>query len=100
VLDQHHQRRLAVTGPGAQVPSCRLAGPAGWAHQDDVDTGEQVPRRLGPPAAGVRHEDHPAQIDTEFGRRHHPGSGRPTAAHQLPACDAAARRAKANVVAP
>ena len=58
-----------------QVPGRRLAGPAGRAHQDDVDAGQQVPRRLGPPATRVRHEDHPAQVDAEFGCRHHPGVG-------------------------
>ena len=74
-LEQHHQGRLAVARPGRQVARRGQAGPAGRAHQDGVDTGEEVTGRLGPPVAGVGHEDDPAQIEPEPGGRHHPGVG-------------------------
>jgi hypothetical protein len=73
VLDQDHQRRLALAGAGTQMARRRQPGSAGRAHQDHVDAGQEVTRRLGPPAAGVGHEDDPAQVDTEVGRRHHAG---------------------------
>jgi hypothetical protein len=71
VVDQHDQRRLAFPGPGTQVAGRGLAGPAGRAHQDDVDAGQQISRRFGPPTPRMGHEDHPAQVDAQLGRRHH-----------------------------
>ena len=75
VIHQHHQRRLALAGLGAQMAGRGLAGPTGRAHQDDVDAGQQVSRRFGPSTARVWHEDHTAQVDAEFSGRHHPGVG-------------------------
>ena len=74
VLDQHHQRRLALTGPGAQVPG-RVRGPgrAGAPGRRRHRAADPPPPR--PTRARVRHEDHPAQVDAELGRRDHPGIG-------------------------
>ena len=70
-LEQDHQRGLALAGPGAQVARRGQAGPAGWPHQDRVDAGEEIAGRLGPPAAGMGHEDDAAQIQPEVRGRHH-----------------------------
>jgi hypothetical protein len=74
----HGQGQVPALGPVAallEVAGHRPVGSAGWADQDDVDTRQEIPRRLGPAAAGVRHEDHPAQIDAEFGRGGDPRIG-------------------------
>ena len=74
-LEQDHQGRLALAGPGRQVTRRGQAGPAGRAHQDGVDPREEVAGRLGPPVAGVGNEDDPAQIEPEPGGGHHPRVG-------------------------
>ena len=74
-LEQHHQCRLALAGPGGQVARRGQAGPAGRADEDGVDAGEEVTGRLGPAAAGVGDEDDPAQVEPEPGGRHHPRVG-------------------------
>ena len=70
-LEEDHQGRLALAGPGRQVARRGQAGPAGRAHQDGVDPREEVTGRLGPPVAGMGHEDDAAQIEPEPGGRHH-----------------------------
>ena len=74
-LEQHDQCGLAVAGPGGEMARRGEARPAGRAHQDGVDTGKKVAGRLGPARAGVGHEDDPAQIEPEAGRRDHAGVG-------------------------
>ncbi len=75
VIHQHHQRRLALAGLGAQMAGRGVTSSTGRAYQDDVNPGQQVSRRFGPPTTRVRHEDHTTQVDAEFSRCHHPGVG-------------------------
>ena len=63
---------LLAADPGRRGTGVR---PARRAHQDGVDPREEVTGRLGPPVAGVGHEDDPAQIEPETGRGHHAGIG-------------------------
>ena len=99
-LEQHHQRGLALAGPGAQVARRgRRARPGGRTRTASTPE-SRSPAASAHPAPGCgtkttrrRSMPRPAAATT-------PGSGRPTAAHQLPEHEAAASNASASVVAP
>jgi hypothetical protein len=60
------------------------SGTRRWAYKHEVDTIEQIGRRLRPRAPRARNEEHAAQVDSEFDHRHDTGvidadDGRPVA---------------------